>query len=73
MRFPSLKPKEVIKALKRANYYVDHQTGSHITLLKDLAKSRVVVPFHSKDLKKGTLHGIIKQSGLTEEEFINLL
>ncbi|MGH8696169.1 MAG: type II toxin-antitoxin system HicA family toxin [Burkholderiales bacterium] len=29
--------------------------------------------FHPGDLKRGTLHGIIKQAGLTIDEFIDLL
>jgi len=33
----------------------------------------VVVPFHNKDLKRGTLHVILKQADLTVEEFIELL
>jgi hypothetical protein len=32
-----------------------------------------VVPCHRGDLKRGTLHGIIKQAGLTPDEFITLL
>ena len=73
MKLPSLKSKEVINALKKAGFYIDRQSGSHIVLLNDSTKARVIVSSHSKDLKKGTLHGIIKQSGLSLEEFIKLL
>jgi predicted RNA binding protein YcfA (HicA-like mRNA interferase family) len=31
------------------------------------------VPLHNRDLERGTLHSIIKQAGLTEEEFLGLL
>jgi len=31
------------------------------------------VPFHTKDLKRGTLAGIIKQAGLSLDELIDLL
>jgi len=72
MKLPILKPKEVIKMLERAGFYIDHHSGGHITLLNDKTKKRVTLPSHPKDLKKGTLHGIIKQSGLTLEEFIRL-
>ena len=34
---------------------------------------RVVVPYHNRDLKLGTLHSIVRQSNLTVEEFINFL
>jgi hypothetical protein len=30
------------------------------------------VPYHNKDLKKGTLHAILKQAGMTIDEFENV-
>ena len=71
-KLPSLKPKQVLKILKRAGFEIDHQTGSHITLLNNKTNTRVTLSMHSKDTKKGTLHGIIKNSGLTPEEFLDL-
>jgi predicted RNA binding protein YcfA (HicA-like mRNA interferase family) len=32
-----------------------------------------VIPFHTKNLKRGTLRGIIEQAGLSVEEFVALL
>jgi predicted RNA binding protein YcfA (HicA-like mRNA interferase family) len=72
MKLPILKPKEVIKMLQRAGFYIDHQSGSHISLLNDKTKKRVTLPSHPKDIKKGTMHSIIRQSGLTLEEFLRL-
>lgn len=46
-----------------------HQTGSHLVLRKDSAL-RVTVPMHTGDLKRGTLRSIIRQSGLTLEQFL---
>jgi len=45
--------------------------GSHYFLRK--AERNVVIPYHAKDLKPGTLRAIIDQSGLTVEEFLALL
>lgn len=71
---PSLKSKEVLKALQGAGFYIHHQTGSHIVLKHPSdAKKRIVIPYHNKDLKRGTLYGIVKQSGLSIEEFLKLL
>lgn len=70
-KLPALKPKMVIRALKRNGFFVHHTAGSHYFLKKD--KLRVSVPYHNKDLKPGTLASIIAQSGLTVEEFIDLL
>jgi predicted RNA binding protein YcfA (HicA-like mRNA interferase family) len=71
---PSLKPKDVLKALQGAGFYVHHQSGSHIILKhpSDPGK-RIVIPYHTKDLKRGTLHGIIKQAGLSIDDFLQLL
>jgi len=61
----------VIRALVRNGFVVDHTTGSHYILIRE--KLRVVVPFHNRDLKRGTLASIIAQAGLSVEEFIELL
>ena len=73
-RLPALTPRKVIAALKRAGFFVHHQTGSH-RLLKhpDNPRLRVTVPYHNKDLKLGTLRSIIRQAGMTPEEFLDLL
>lgn len=70
-KLPSVKPKLVIRALTRNGFVIHHTTGSHYILKKD--KKRVVIPYHNKDLKPGTLASVIKQSGLTVEEFVELL
>jgi predicted RNA binding protein YcfA (HicA-like mRNA interferase family) len=73
-RLPALKPKEVFRALKRAGFYLHHATGSHY-LLKHPEKPtlRVTLPWHTKDVKRGTLESIIEQAGFTIEEFADLL
>jgi len=64
---------EVIKRLKRAGFIATRQQGSHVRLEKfDGEKTiKLTVPLHS-EMKKGTLHRIIKDSGLTLEEFEDL-
>jgi len=70
-KLPALKPKRVIRALERSGFYVHHVRGSHYFLRK--AERNVVIPYHAKHLKPGTLRAIIDQSGLTVEEFLALL
>jgi predicted RNA binding protein YcfA (HicA-like mRNA interferase family) len=70
-KLPALKPKMVIRALERGGFYVHHVTGSHYVLKK--AGLRVTVPYHGRDLKPRTLASIIEQSGLTAEEFLELI
>ena len=71
---PVIRPKEVIRALERAGFFVRRISGSHY-ILKHQTKVtlRVTVPFHSRDLKRGTLQSIVKQAGFTNEEFLKLL
>ena len=59
--------KEVVKAFRRIGYIVDHQRGSPI-FMHNLEKNvSVVIPLH-QELKKGTLHGILKKADLSIEE-----
>lgn len=70
-RLPSLKSKEIIKALEKAGFVEHRQKGSHKIFKKD--HRRVTVPIHSRDLKKGTVLSIIEQAELTIEQFLELL
>lgn len=59
-----MSPKEIIKLLKKNGFEEVGQNGSHVKL-KNLETGRtVIVPYHSKDLKKGMEQAILKQAGL---------
>lgn len=73
MKLPSLGHKKIIKVLKKIGFEEARQTGSHLILLNRNSKKIIPVPIHNKDIKKGLLFGIIKQAGLTVEEFIKLI
>ncbi|HOB97112.1 MAG TPA: type II toxin-antitoxin system HicA family toxin [Verrucomicrobiota bacterium] len=60
-----------VKAFGRLGYAVDHQTGSHI-ILRNSAGRRLTIPNH-RELAKGTLRAIIREAGMTSEEFAALL
>ncbi len=73
-RLPALRPNDVIRALSLAGFAVHHVTGSHHFLKHpDRPMVRVSVPFHRKDVPRGTLRAIIRQAGLTVEEFLEYL
>ncbi len=69
---PCLSGRECIAALKKAGYIVRRQTGSHVILRRNNPFAQVVMPDHN-ELDRGTLRAIIRQSGLTIDEFISLL
>ncbi|HEX5084548.1 MAG TPA: type II toxin-antitoxin system HicA family toxin [Blastocatellia bacterium] len=63
-----------MQVLQRAGFYEDHVRGSHHYYKHSYKSSLlVVVPYHNKDLKRGTLLSIIAQAGMTIDEFINYL
>jgi predicted RNA binding protein YcfA (HicA-like mRNA interferase family) len=63
----------VVSALKRAGFVEHHQKGSHLFLWNESRRLMTTVPQHPGDLKLGTLRSIIKQAGLNEDQFLNLL
>ena len=69
---PRISGRECAKALKETGYYLKRQEGSHMILRCDDPFGQVVVPDH-KELDRGTLRAIIRQSGLSVDEFIKLL
>jgi len=72
-KLPIISGVKVLKALAKIGYEVDHQTGSHMILRqKEEPHRRLTVPNHD-EIAKGTLLAVIRQSGLTREEFMDLL
>lgn len=59
-----MSPKEIIKLLKKNGFQEVSQNGSHVKLRNPETRRTVVVPYHSKDLKKGLEQAILKQAGL---------
>lgn len=62
------RPVEVLRKPKRLGFEEVGGKGSHRVLLHPDGR-RTVIPFHRKELKRGTLLGILKDVGLTEEEY----
>jgi predicted RNA binding protein YcfA (HicA-like mRNA interferase family) len=62
---------EIVKALRRIGYYVDHQRGSHIFMHNLEQNKSVIIPNH-KELRKGTLNNILKKVGISIEELKDL-
>jgi len=67
-KLSSLTSQKVIKILERNGFVLDRTKGSHRIYYHSESKRRVVVPYHKKDLPKGTLMEILKQAGISKEE-----
>ena len=67
---PVVSGADTVRALERLGFLVARQRGSHIVLRR--GSSGCVVPNH-RELKSGTLSGVLKQAGISVEEFIEAL
>lgn len=70
-RLGSVKPREFIRKLRRFDFRVDHQTGSHVVLIHSDG-TRLIVPYHAREMKRGLLSALLKQAKLSPEEFRSL-
>ncbi len=71
-KLPNLSGRDCIKALLKIGYFVRRQEGSHIILRRTNPFRQVVVPDH-KELDRGTLRAIIRQAGISIDQFLELL
>jgi predicted RNA binding protein YcfA (HicA-like mRNA interferase family) len=71
-RQPVVSGAELIRALERDGWQVVRQRGSHVRLKKPNRRNALVVPLH-KEIRKGTLAGILRDAGLTPDELRKLL
>lgn len=70
---PVVSGRDVVAVLAKLGYEFDRQHGSHMVLRhRDPPHRRAVVPDH-KEVARGTLRSIIREAGLTVEEFRSLL
>lgn len=67
---PVVSGAEVIRALERSGFRMVRQRGSHVMMRK--GANACVVPLH-REVKRGTLRGILRQAEIDAEEFINAL
>ncbi len=69
---PLLSGKEIVKTFEKNGYYRVSQRGSHIKIRNDTRQITLIIPDH-KEVDRWTLRGIIRDAGLTVEEFLQLL
>ena len=71
-KLPRVSGRECVLALEKAGFSIRRQESSHVILRRSEPFAQLVVPDH-KELDRGTLRAIIRQSGLTVESFVSLL
>jgi predicted RNA binding protein YcfA (HicA-like mRNA interferase family) len=72
-RLPGVQAKDIVRALERAGFEFDRQKGSHVTLRHPVTTRTTVVPMHGHEFPRWLLKKIIKEAGLTEDQFRHYL
>ena len=67
-KLPVIKPKELVKVLKKLGFVEYRQKGSHLIMVLEIKNKQVVIPMHNKPLKKGTLASILRQADVSVDE-----
>lgn len=70
---PVVKPKEIIKALKRKGFAIDHVSGSHYIMYNEYKTLRATIAYHNKPMKRKTVMSILKSANISVEELKELL
>ena len=72
VKLPLVSGVKAVKAFSRAGWKIARQTGSHVIMIKQGSMVTLSVPMHS-EIDRGTLRKLIGLSGLSIEEFLELL
>ena len=72
-KWRSIKPNDLIKALRRAGFIEKRQKGSHLIMSNGSGRIVVVPMHHGKDIPVGTLHAILRDANITPEQLEDLL
>jgi predicted RNA binding protein YcfA (HicA-like mRNA interferase family) len=72
-KLPVGSPQKLAKALEKAGFKLMRVKGSHYYYYNSITEKIAVVPFHNKDIRKGTLHAILKDADISIEELLDLM
>lgn len=70
---PVVKPKEIIRALKKKGFIIDHISGSHYVMYNADKTLRATIAYHNRPIKRKTVMSILKSANITTEELRKLL
>ena len=67
-----MRPAEVVAVLRKAGFEPIRQAGSHLFLKSTASGRYTTVAMHSKDMRKSMLRRVLREAGLSDEEFLRL-
>ena len=71
-RLPRVSGREVVAALQGIGFRLRRQHGSHLIMRRDAPFAQTVVPDH-REVDTGTLRAILRQTGISVDEFLKML
>ncbi|MBF0493241.1 MAG: type II toxin-antitoxin system HicA family toxin [Deltaproteobacteria bacterium] len=71
-RLANISGKEAVKVFSKLGWEVSGQVGSHLVMIKEGVRANLSIPQH-KELSIGTLRALIRNAGLSVEEFLEQL
>jgi predicted RNA binding protein YcfA (HicA-like mRNA interferase family) len=73
-KLPTVSSSDLIRIVKKFGFVEHSQKGSHLHLKRETDKKRITIPVHKgRDIPKGTLAAILKDAGISSEEFVKHL
>lgn len=72
-KLPNISPEKLGRVLEKCGFELERIKGSHHFYHNPETKKSTVVPFHGKDVPKGLLNEILKESGISREELLENL
>jgi predicted RNA binding protein YcfA (HicA-like mRNA interferase family) len=73
-KLPTVSSSDLVRVVKKFGFVEQRQKGSHLHLKRESDKRRVTIPIHKgRDIPKGTLTAILKDAGISIEEFLDEL
>jgi predicted RNA binding protein YcfA (HicA-like mRNA interferase family) len=72
-RLPSVRPRQLIRVLEKKGWRLARSKGSHHHFTHPKSPNVITVAVHAKDVKRGTLSGVLTDAGIDRDEFLRLL
>jgi len=70
-KLPCIPPEKLARILEKCGFELERISGSHHFYHNPETKKSTVVPFHGYDVPKGLLNEILKEAGISREEFFD--
>lgn len=73
-KLPSTTSADLLRIVKKLGFVEQRQKGSHLHLKRIADNKRITIPIHGgRDIPKGTLAAILKDAGISSDEFLKYL